>query len=224
MECKSKHEAQKLKLASGISVRTQQPDYLSAVKGRINHKKIISFKDIQKYREEFIKSKISIRTQRSEYPSALRDQKSIKRSISVANIHIYREIFIKSGIFVRILISIVSGRNIHQKKHHQQNASFCFLPKMRGFQKFIRLNIQRVIYVPGWKRCRAKKGGERWARCVPWWARCVPWSAVLRSMLGCCHCCGDVYRRNIKAIKGAPAVVLSPINIVWSPFLTSKVK
>ena len=124
-------------------------------------KKIISFKNIQKYREKFIKNKISIRTQRPEYPSALRDQKSIKRSISVTIIQIYREIFIKSGIFVRILISIVSGRNIHQKKHHQQNASFCFLPKMRGFQKFIRLNIQRVIYVPGWKRCRAKKGGER---------------------------------------------------------------
>ena len=170
MECKSKHEAQKLKLASRISVRTQQPDYLSAVKGRINHKKIISFKDIQKYREEFIKSKISIRTQRSEYPSALRDQKSIKRSIYVTNIQIYREIFIKSGIFVRILISIVSGRNIHQKKQHQQNASFCFLPKMRRFPKFIRSTeyIQWVIYVPGCKRCRAKKGGEWRAHCVPW--------------------------------------------------------
>ena len=128
-------------------------------------------------------------------------------------------------------------RNIHQKWNIRQNINqhcecktketpsakcyFCFLIKMRGCQKFIWLNIQRVIYVPAkGKRCKAKKGGER----------CVPWLAVLRSMLGCCHCCGDVYRRNIKAIKGAPAVilsltvVLSPINIVWSPFLTSKVK
>ena len=61
MEFKSKHEAQKLKLASRISVRTQQPEYPSALRDQKSIKRSISVTNIQIYREIFIKSGIFVR-------------------------------------------------------------------------------------------------------------------------------------------------------------------